>query len=83
MTLTDTHRVLLSAAAQHAHGLLLRPEAMPDKAAQTLSRKLVRARLAEEVTLSPNQPSWREDEPRRVSRRRFGLDHAAKAGTSI
>jgi len=22
-------------------------------------------------------------EPRRVSRRRFGLDHAAKAGTSI
>src|SRR5215213_5660062 len=65
MKLTDTHLVLLSAAAQHADGLLVRPEAMPDKAAQALARKLIRAGLVEAVTLSPDQPSWREDEENR------------------
>ena len=37
MTLTDTHLVLLSAAAQHADRLLVRPDALTDKAAQTLA----------------------------------------------
>ena len=65
MKLTDTHLVLLSAAAQHADGLLTRPEAMTDKAAQALARKLARAGLAEAVTLTPDQPSWREDDENR------------------
>src|SRR3954465_11808274 len=65
MKLTDSHLVLLSAAAQHADGLLARPDAMPDKAAQALARKLVRAGLAEAVTLNPDQPSWREDDEHR------------------
>jgi Protein of unknown function (DUF3489) len=65
MKLTDSHLVLLSAAAQHADGLLARPDAMPDKAAQALARKLVRAGLAEAITLTPDQPSWREDDEHR------------------
>ena len=65
MKLTDTHLVLLSAAAQHAGGLLHRPQALADKAAQALSRKLVRAGLAEEVILSPDQPPWRQDDENR------------------
>ncbi len=70
MKLTDTHLVLLSAAAQHADGLLVRPDAMPDKAAQALARKLLRAGLAEAVPLSSDQPPWsRDDENRPVGLR--------------
>ncbi len=61
MALTDTHLVLLS-AAQRTDGLLVRPEAMTDKAAQALARKLMRVGFVEEVTLSPDQPPWREDD---------------------
>lgn len=65
MRLTDTHLVLLSAAAQHADGLLARSEAMPDRAAQTLARKLIRAGLAEAVTLRADQPRWWDDDENR------------------
>ena len=65
MKLTDTHLVLLSAAAQHADGLLVRPEAMMDKVAQALARKLIRAGLVEVVMLSPDLPSRHEDEENR------------------
>jgi Protein of unknown function (DUF3489) len=58
MKLTDTHLVLLSAAAQHADRLLVRPDAITDSAAHKLAAKLLRAGLVEAVTARPNQPHW-------------------------
>ena len=62
MKLTDTHLVLLSAAAQHADRLLVRPDAMADSAAGKLAAKLVRAGLVEQVTAGPHQLSWLVDD---------------------
>ena len=65
MKLTDTHLVLLSAAAQHEERLLPRPDRLGAKAAETLATKLVQAGLAEEVSLRPDQPQWRVDDESR------------------
>jgi Protein of unknown function (DUF3489) len=62
MKLTDTHLVLLSAAAQHADKLLVRPDAMTDSAARKLAAKLLRAGLVEQVTAGPDQPHWLMDD---------------------
>jgi hypothetical protein len=51
MTLTDAHLVLLSAAAQHPDQLLTRPERLAGDAAQKVAAKLVKACLAEEVSV--------------------------------
>jgi hypothetical protein len=59
MKLTDTHLVLLSAAAQHQDHLLPRPDHISDKAAQTLATKLIQAGLVQEVTVRSGQPHWR------------------------
>jgi Protein of unknown function (DUF3489) len=61
MKLTDTHLMLLSAAAQHEQHLLSRPNRFSDKAAQSLATKLIRAGLAEKVPVPPGQPCWRAD----------------------
>jgi len=58
MKLTDTHLVLLSAAAQHPHKLLVRPENLAGSAARKVAAKLIRAGLVEEVTVKPDQPHW-------------------------
>ena len=62
MKLADTHLVLLSAAAQHEDGLLPKPDRFSDKAAQSLATRLIRAGLAEEVSVRPGQPHWRADD---------------------
>ena len=58
MNLTDTHLVLLSAAAQHDARLLVRPDHLRDKAARTLAAALGRAGLVEEVAVRVGQPHW-------------------------
>lgn len=62
MKLTDTHLVLLSAAAQHQEHLLPRPDYINGNAAHNLSAKLVRAGLVTEVPVRPDQPHWRVDD---------------------
>jgi hypothetical protein len=62
MNLNDTHLVLLSAAAQRDDHLLLRPEELTTKAAEKLAAKLMRLGAAEEVTVSPDQPRWRDED---------------------
>jgi len=78
MKLTDTHLMLLGTAAQHEERLLPRPDRFGGKAAQTLATKLVRAGLAEEVSLRPDQPHWRmDDESRPVGLRITGAGFSA------
>ena len=62
MKLTDTHLVLLSAAARHPDHLLPRPDHIRGRAADALATKLVRVGLVEEVTVRSGQPHWREDD---------------------
>ena len=62
MKLTDTHLVLLSAAARHQDHLLPRPDHIRGRAADALATKLVRFGLVEEVTVRSGQPHWREDD---------------------
>jgi hypothetical protein len=62
MKLTDTHLVLLSAAAQHADRLLVRPDAMTDSAARKLAVRLLRAGLVEQVTAGSYPPHWLMDD---------------------
>jgi Protein of unknown function (DUF3489) len=62
MELTDTHLVLLSAAAQHDEHLLSRPDHISDKAAQALATKFIRAGLAAATKVQPGQPCWRADD---------------------
>jgi hypothetical protein len=66
MTLTDAHLVLLSAAAQHPDQLLTRPERLAGGAAQKVAVKLVKAGLAEEVSVRTDQPCWGKDEDSRL-----------------
>src|SRR5215217_7454173 len=61
MKLSDTHLVLLSAAAQRQDRLLSRPDHIRGRAADALAAKLIRAGLVEEVTVRCGQPHWRED----------------------
>ena len=68
MKLTDTHLVLLTAAAQRPDRLLVRPEGVIDKPARALADKLMRAGLIEEVSVSCKQPAWTEN-----ADRSFGL----------
>ena len=59
MKLTDSHLVLLSAAAQDEAHLLPRPDRIADKAVHALAARLVRAGLAAEIPVRPDQPHWR------------------------
>lgn len=58
MTLSDTHLVLLSAAAQHDHHLLARPDKLFGRALERLAARLTSAGLAEEVPVNQDQPHW-------------------------
>jgi hypothetical protein len=77
MILTDTHLILLSAAAQHEQRLLPRPDRISEKAAQALAIKLIRAGLAEETSVRPGQPCWRADDVHPVGLRITGQGLAA------
>lgn len=61
MKLTDTHLILLSAAAQHDARLLVRPAHLSDKTAQTLATTLGRAGLVEPIAVGVGQPHWHID----------------------
>src|SRR4051812_26953849 len=62
MNLNDTHLVLLSAAAQRDDHLLIHPEELTTKATGKLAAKLICLGAAEEVSVSPDQPRWREED---------------------
>jgi Protein of unknown function (DUF3489) len=69
MKLTDTHLVLLSAAAQDEAHLLPRPDHLRGTAADALATKLIRAGLVEEVTTRSGQPHWRLEDDATVGLR--------------
>ena len=78
MKLTDTHLVLLSAAAQHEERLLPRPDRLTGKATRSLATRLIRAGLAEEVSVQHDQPHWdADDDARPVGLRITGAGLAA------
>ena len=88
MTLTDTHLVLLSAAARHQDRLLPRPDHIRGRAADALATKLVRVGLVEEVTVRSGQPHWREDDSTLFGLRitpeglaAIGVDEGDRSGT--
>ena len=58
MTLTDTHLVLLSAAAQREDGLLTPPDRLQGSACQALASKLLANGLAGEIAVAQDQPHW-------------------------
>ena len=62
MTLSDTHLVLLSAAAQRDDKLLVRPDKLGQKAADKLAARLGAAGLVEIVAVAAEQPHWTRDE---------------------
>lgn len=59
--LTDTQLVLLSAAAQRDDGLLSPPEHLKGGARRATIAKLLAHNLVAEVSVSRDQPAWRED----------------------
>jgi hypothetical protein len=59
MKLTDTHLILLSAAARDEAHLLPRPDRIACNAAQALAGKLIRAGLVQWVPVRSGQPHWR------------------------
>lgn len=59
--LTDTQLVLLSAAAQRDDGLLTPLESLKGGARQRCTAKLLARSLVAEVTVTRDQPAWRED----------------------
>lgn len=62
MKLTDTHRIVLTAAANHA--LLPLPKSLKLTAEKStaLITQLIKAGLAEERAATPGEPVWRKDE---------------------
>jgi len=64
--LTDTELLLLSAAAQREHLLLVPPTHLNGKSASAVTSKLLRINLIEEIMVQPNQPYWRESEGNRI-----------------
>ena len=62
MTLSDTHLLLLSAAAQRDDKLLVRPDKLGQKAADRLAARLGAAGLVETVAVTAGQPHWASDE---------------------
>src|SRR6478735_3851496 len=88
MKLTDSHIVLLSAAAQHDEHLLPRPDRLTGKATRSLATRLIRAGLVEEVPVRHNQLHWNTDDDARAVGLRItdaglaaiGLDEADGSG---
>jgi hypothetical protein len=77
MTLTDTHLVLLSAAAQRQDGLLTPPDRLQGSARQALAAKLLTSGLAQEIAVTRDQPHWHTDEggcPKGLQITRAGLE---------
>ena len=62
MTLTDTHLVLLSAAAQRQDGIITPPDRLQGGARQALASKLLSSGLAREIAVTRDQPHWQTDE---------------------
>ena len=59
MTLSDTHLVLLSTAAQREDRLLIPSSKANGPAGRSLHKKLIRLGLAEEVSVRPGPEAWR------------------------
>ena len=62
LKLTDTHLLLLSAAAQRSDGLLDLAPRLKGNALRLTGEKLLKADLVTEVNVEPDQPAWRSDE---------------------
>lgn len=62
MKLTDTQAILLAAAANRDDGLVPLTERLRGSAAGKVARSLIEHGLAAEVTVTRNDPFWREDE---------------------
>src|SRR5215210_7853706 len=77
MTLSDTHLVLLSAAAQRDDLLLTPPAHLKPPPLRAMSQKLLRLALVEERPVLLDQPAWRVEEGER-----FGL-RLAPAGLRV
>lgn len=60
MTLSDTHLVLLSAAAQRDHGLLVPPPNSTEAGRERLRSQLLKQGLVAEQTCAFQQPDWHE-----------------------
>jgi hypothetical protein len=60
--LTDTHLVLLSAAAQREDGCLVASRTLKGGAAQRVANKLISCGLVKEIKAKTNEPVWRRDE---------------------
>ena len=62
LKLTDTHLLLLSAAAQRSDGLLDLGARLKGNSLRVAGEKLLKADLVTETTVEPDQPAWRTDE---------------------
>lgn len=62
MKLTDMQAILLAAAANRDDGLVPLTERLKGSAADKVARSLIDHGLATEVTVTRNDPFWREDE---------------------
>lgn len=67
--LTDTQRIILSAASQREDRGVERPANVQGKAAGKIVDKLIRAGLVEEVRASGSLPVWRRDDERAIALR--------------
>jgi hypothetical protein len=65
--LTDTHLVLLSAAAQREDRCLVAPPTLKGGAAQRVANKLISCGLVKETKAKTEEPVWRRDEGSGVS----------------
>ena len=62
LKLTDTHLLLLSAAAQRPDGLLDLGARLKGNSLRVAGEKLLKADLVTETNVEPDQPAWRSDE---------------------
>ena len=60
MALSDTQLVLLSTASQREDGLLTQPSTLKGGAARKVAAKLLAHGLVEEVSVTSDQPCWRQ-----------------------
>ena len=62
--LNDTQLLVLSAASQHADGLLVPPERLRGAALHRFGDKLIELQLATECAVGPHGPIWQQSDER-------------------
>ena len=63
MTISDTQRLILTAAAQHADGIVVPPVGLPPAPRSTVAKALLQAGLVAPADCEPSDPSlvWKPD----------------------